>query len=111
MRISPGTGDGTSQAAEQAAELAAELYLVPPARFVETRDSIAQQASAAGQVELAARLRALRRPTQSAWLVNLLVRNEPATMAELRALGRQLREAQTVLAGDELRRLSERRRV
>jgi hypothetical protein len=105
MQTSPSTES------DQAAELAAELYLVPPARFVATRDQIARQASQAGRQELATRLRELRRPTQSAWLVNLLVRNEPETMAELRQLGRRLREAQTTLAGAELRRLSEQRRT
>jgi hypothetical protein len=109
MQISPSTE--ADRAAEQAAELAAELYLVPPARFVATRDQVARQASQAGRPELAARLRELRRPTQSAWLVNLLVRHEPDGMAQLRALGRQLRAAQTTLDGTELRRLSERRRV
>ena len=105
MQTSPSTES------DQAAELAAELYLVPPARFVATRDQVARQASQAGRQELAARLRELRRPTQSAWLVNLLVRHEPEAMAELRALGRRLREAQTTLAGAELRRLSEQRRT
>lgn len=109
MQISPSTE--ADRAAEQAAELAAELYLVPPAVFVTTRDQVARQASQAGRPDLAARLRELRRPTQSAWLVNLLVRHEPAGMAQLRALGRQLRAAQTALDGDELRRLSERRRA
>jgi hypothetical protein len=105
MQTSPSTES------EQAAELAAELYLVPPARFVATRDHIARQAGRAGRHELASRLRELRRPTQSAWLVNLLVRHEPEAMAELRGLGRRLREAQTTLAGAELRRLSEQRRT
>jgi hypothetical protein len=113
MRISPSGGSErvAGKAAQQAAELAAELYLVPPVRFVATRDLVARQASQGGRPELAALLRELRRPTHSAWLVNLLVREEQAGMGELRALGRQLREAQTALDGDELRRLSERRRV
>jgi hypothetical protein len=86
-------------------EIAAELYLVPPARFVAARDQVVRQARAAGHRELASELQALRRPTQSAWLINALTRYQRARMQQLFALGRELRQAQTQLDSDQLRRL------
>jgi hypothetical protein len=86
-------------------EIAAELYLVPPARFVAARDEVVRQARAAGHRDLARELQALRRPTLSAWLINALTRHQRARMQQLFALGRELRQAQTRLEGDRLRRL------
>jgi hypothetical protein len=86
-------------------EIAAELYLVPPARFVAAREQVVRQARAAGHRDLASELHALRRPTLSAWLVNMLTRHQRARMQQLFALGRELRQAQTRLDGDQLRRL------
>ena len=68
-----------------------------------------RQARAAGSRDLAERLQRLRRPTRSAWLVNLLA-SDSASMQRLSALGRELRDAQTGLAGAELRNLAEQRR-
>ena len=87
-------------------ELAVELYLVPPSGFVTARDELARQAQAAGDRELAAELRGLRRPKLSAWLVNLLVRHERVSMDRLMAVGRELREAQTRLDTIRLRQLA-----
>jgi hypothetical protein len=86
-------------------EIAAELYLVPPARFVAARDTVVRQARAAGHRDLAREVSALRRPTLSAWLVNALARHRHERMQQLFALGRQLRQAQTQLEEDQLRRL------
>jgi hypothetical protein len=103
---------GASETAEaaEAAELAGELYLVPPARFVAAREELVRTAREAGHHRLAGQLQGLRRPTHSAWLVNLLVRHEPAPVGNLAALGRQLRHAQTRLDGTQLRRLCVQRR-
>jgi hypothetical protein len=90
-------------------EIAAELYLVPPARFVAAREQVVRQARAAGHRDLAREVHALRRPTLSAWLVNVLTRHRRARMQELFALGRELRQAQTRLDGDQLQRLPARR--
>jgi hypothetical protein len=90
-------------------EIAAELYLVPPARFVAARDQVVRQARAAGHRDLARELQALRRPTLSAWLVNALTRHRHDRMQELFGLGRELRQAQTRLDADLLRRLPGRR--
>jgi hypothetical protein len=86
-------------------EIAVELYLVPPAGFVAARDQLVRQARAAGHRELARELQALRRPTLSAWLVNALARHQRPRMQELFAVGRELRQAQTRLDADLLRRL------
>jgi hypothetical protein len=61
----------------------------------------------AGDRALAATIRQLRRPTASAWIVNQLVRTRGEDVEELLRLGANLRQAQSQLAGDELRRLSQ----
>ena len=86
-------------------EIAAELYLVPPARFVVAREQVVRQARAAGHRDLAREVHALRRPTLSAWLVNMLARHHRPRMQQLYALGRNLRQAQTRLDAEQLRSL------
>jgi hypothetical protein len=90
-------------------DIVRDLYVLPPTDFVAARNELVRQARAAGSQEIAERLRQLRRPTRSAWLVNLLARDSEA-MQRLSALGRRLRDAQTGLAGTELRNLAEQRR-
>jgi len=102
-------GDHGAVGASDSDEIAGELYLVPPARFVAARDELVRKARAAGNPELARELHSLRRPKQSAWLVNLLTRHERASMERLFALGRDLRRAQTRLDATQLRRLSAQR--
>jgi hypothetical protein len=91
-------------------EIARELYLVPPSQFVAARDELVRQARTAGNGELARELATLRRPTRSAWLVNLLARHDGEPLAQLVALGRRLRHAQTRLETGELVRLRAERR-
>jgi hypothetical protein len=91
-------------------EIVGELYLLPPADFVAARNELARQARAAGHREFAETLQHLRRPTRSAWLVNLLAHRDSAAMKRLSAVGRELRQAQTGLDGAQLRHLSEQRR-
>jgi hypothetical protein len=90
-------------------EIVRELYVLPPTDFVAARNELVRQARAAGSREVAEQLRRLRRPTRSAWLVNLLARDS-AAMQGLSTLGRELRDAQTGLDRTELRHLAERRR-
>src|SRR4030095_1842134 len=90
-------------------EIVRELYVLPPTNFVAARNALVRPAKAAGSRDVAERLQRLRRPTRSAWLVNLLAR-DPIAMQRLSALGRELRDAQTGLAGAELRSLAEQRR-
>lgn len=90
-------------------ELIRELYVLPPTEFVAARDELVRQARIAGSTDVAGRLQQLRRPTRSAWLVNLLAR-DTALMQRLATLGRSLRDAQDELAHAELRTLAEQRR-
>lgn len=90
-------------------EIVRELYALPPTDFVAARNELVRQARAAGSREVAERLQHLRRPTRSAWLVNLLARDS-AAMQRLSTLGRALRDAQTELAYPDFRNLAEQRR-
>src|SRR2546430_13318330 len=91
-------------------QVAAELYALAPAAFTAARDEQASQARASGDADLAGAIRKLRRPTVSAWLVNLLAREDGGQVDDLLELGRSLREAQRALDGDRLRGLSTQRR-
>jgi hypothetical protein len=96
-------------AADNAAD---ELYGLPPEGFIAARDERVRAARAAGDRELAARLGELRRPTTSAWVLNLLVRDQPELLEQLLGLGAELREAQRELRGPALRELAgQRQRV
>jgi hypothetical protein len=83
-------------------EIARELYLVPPSQFVAARDELVRRARTAGNGDLARELATLRRPTRSAWLVNLLAAYDGEPLAQLVTLGRRLRHAQTRLETAEL---------
>jgi hypothetical protein len=92
-------------------EAADQLYAVSPDDFIARRTALAAEAKESGDRTLAKQITGLRRPTRSAWLVNLTVRAEPDRVAELRDLGTALQQAQQQMAGDELRRLSKQRRT
>ena len=92
------------------AEVLDELYGLLPADFTRVRDERARQAKARGYRELAETLRKLRRPTASAWALNLLVRRYPEQVDELIGIGARLRQAQTDLDGAAVRELGARRR-
>lgn len=66
-------------------------------------------ARAAGDRPLGAALTRLRRPTVSAWVLNLLLRDQPEIGDQLVALGAELRRAQAELSGPELRELAAQR--
>ncbi|MDT8911772.1 hypothetical protein [Amycolatopsis sp. PS_44_ISF1] len=87
--------------------VAESLYAGEPGEFVAARTEAARAATTAGDRELAARIRALRKPTRAAFFVNRLA--GAASLSELAALGTRLREAHTNLAGAELRELAHRR--
>ncbi|MCA5891846.1 hypothetical protein LEP48_00585 [Isoptericola sp. NEAU-Y5] len=91
-------------------EVAAELYGLDPGAFVPARDARVRELRTAGDGELALRVRGLRKPSTSAWVVNLLVRSEPDDVAEVTALGAAFREAQAGMDRERLRELTARRR-
>ena len=92
-------------------EAADELYAISPDDFMARRTALAKQAKEAGEKLLAKQITALRKPTRSAWLVNLVARAEPDRLAELVELGDALQQAQQAMDGDALRRLSRDRRT
>ncbi len=79
------------------AEAADALYGGDPDDFVARRDALAKEARARKDRELAAAIKALRRPTVGAWFVNLAVRAGLTSLRELLRLGRELRAAQADL--------------
>lgn len=89
--------------------IADELYGAPVAEFIAARDSRAGELRAAGDRSGAAAVKALRRPTQSAWLVNQLVRARREIVDELAAVGEALRQAESTLTGAALRDLGRQR--
>lgn len=89
---------------------AEELYAGSPDDFVERRTALAAQARAARDRPLVKQILALRRPTRTAWLVNLLARERRDDVTALLDLATALEDAQRRRDGAELRRLSARRR-
>lgn len=87
-----------------------QLYALQPEEFVAARDAAAKAARADGDAEVAAQLKALRKPSVSAWLVNLLVREQGDLIEQLLDLGPELARAQAQGQGDELRALGAQRR-
>lgn len=97
--------------ADRETSVADRLYAVPPRQFVAERDAAVAAARAAGDAETAAALAALRRPTVTAWLVNMLALRAPERLAELGELADLLRQAQQELDGERLRELTAGRRT
>jgi hypothetical protein len=91
-------------------EAVADLYGVAPPEFVARRAELAAGARRAGDQPAARQIAALRKPTQSAWVVNQLARSVPSAASQLSDLGADLRKAQRTLDGGAIRELSVRRR-
>jgi hypothetical protein len=78
-------------------ELEAELdnlYAALPADFTRARNDLAQRLKQAGQVEAAAGVKQLRKPTVPLWAVNQLARRHPDGVRALLDAGERLRVAQ-----------------
>jgi hypothetical protein len=100
------TGMGSDSAVERVAD---ELYAGLPSDFTAGRDAAVRTARAAGDKDLAAALAKLRKPTAGAWLGNLLAHHHADAVAQLVALGGEMRAAQAQLNATQLRTLSQRR--
>ncbi len=85
------------------------LYGLDLPEFTPARDAEVK-AHRKGDREYAEAVRALRKPTTAAWVINLLVRREPGQVDQVLAVGAALREAQAALSGDDLRALTRQRR-
>ncbi|MEV0763834.1 hypothetical protein [Nocardia sp. NPDC050435] len=90
-------------------DVARDLYGLPPAEFVAARKARVDQAKAAGDKARATAIGKLRKPTVTAWTVNLLARSAPEDVDGLLRLGAALRTAQRELSGAQLRTLTTQR--
>ena len=99
--------------AEDFAELVAiadVLYAGPADGFTDARNQAARDAAGAGDKALAAAVKKLKKPSMSAWAVNLLVRREAEQITSALELAESLRAAAEALDGDQLRTLNRQRR-
>jgi uncharacterized protein YhaN len=87
--------------------IADELYALPLGDFTPARDA---RAKALKGTDLAAPVKALRKPSLAAWVVNLLVRRDADQVTQVLDLGAALREAAAGMQGEELRALTRQRR-
>ncbi|WP_159576118.1 transposase [Microbacterium sp. 8M] len=85
-----------------------ELYSGAPADFVSTRDA---RAKGAADAQTAASIRALRKPTTAAWVVNVFARERAAQLQEALRLAAELRDAQADLDAAALAQLGRERRA
>lgn len=71
-----------------------DLYGESPATFTAKRDALAKRLKADGDGDASARLKAQRRPTQIAYVLNQLARKHADDLADLVDVGRELARAQ-----------------
>jgi hypothetical protein len=71
-----------------------DLYATPPESFIRARDDLAQRLRQAGQIDGAALVKQLRKPTIPLWAVNQLARRCPGEVRALLEAGDRLRVAQ-----------------
>jgi hypothetical protein len=88
-------------------DVADELYALPLADFTPARDAKAKELKG---TDLAAPVKALKKPGLAAWVANMLVRHEGDQVDQVLAVGAALREAAASLDGKELRELTKQRR-
>jgi hypothetical protein len=91
---------------DELADVVDRLYGLPPEEFTAARDAAAKEASG----DLRTQVRALRRPTASAALLNRLRREQPGLLEQVLELGPALAQAQAARSGDDLRALGQQRR-
>jgi hypothetical protein len=72
----------------------ADLYGLPLEEFTKTRDDLAKELRKAGKTEAADEVKALRKPSVSAWVIDQLARRHPQEMKALVKAGDDLRKAQ-----------------
>lgn len=87
--------------------IADELYALPLPDFTPARDAKAKELKG---TDLAKDVKALKKASLAAWVVNLLVRHETEQVEQVLEVGAALRAAQESMSGDELRQLTRQRR-
>lgn len=96
------SGDSTLE------DIATELYTAPLREFTSARNARAKDTADAA---LAASIRALRKPSVAAWVVNVFARERRSQLAEALQLAEELREAQADLDARALAQLGRDRRA
>lgn len=92
---------------EELLTIADELYARPLGEFTGARDARVRELKG---TDLAPLVKQLKKPSLSAWVVNLLVRRDTGQLTQVLELGAALREAAAGMAGEELRSLTRQRR-
>ena len=88
------------------------LYTLPLEEFTGARNELAKELRAAGDREAADRVKALRKPSRSAWGINRLRQEDRAVLRSALKAGQQLRSAQSgALSGASGEKLRERARA
>jgi hypothetical protein len=98
---------GPQQMSHDLLDIADELYGLSMNDFTPARDAKAKELKG---TDLAAPVKALKKPTVAAWVVNMLVRHEAEQVDQVLAVGAALRDAAESLDGKELRELTRQRR-
>lgn len=88
-----------------------ELYAGGLDDFLPQRTALAKAARAEDDKALAAEIAKLRKPSTSAWAINMLVRSSPKEIDRVLDLGAAFRQAQDDLDGAELRELTRQRQT
>jgi hypothetical protein len=86
-------------------QVATDLYGLDLGAFISRRTALVEELRAEDK-ELSVAVARLPKPVVSAWAVNHFARERPDELDDLLALGEQLREAQSELAGDRLKALA-----
>jgi hypothetical protein len=71
-----------------------DLYREPPDRFVAGRNALAKELRAGGHRDEAERVKALRRPSAAAWLINRVAFDSPEAKRDAANLRRKLKAAE-----------------
>jgi len=82
------------------------LYGVPPEEFTALRKEMVADAKKRGDKDGAKLIAAARRPTATAWIVNVLVRTDATARPRLAELSDALRAAHAAMDGDRIRELT-----
>ena len=93
------------------ASIADPLYELAPAEFTAARNLAARAVKDSADLELAARVQELKKPSPAAWAVNLLARERADELEQLADLGATMREAQEDLDREQLAELTRQRRA
>ena len=104
-----GAGGKDGRMATSLDQVADELYALLPGQFTKARNDREKAAKGEGEKDIAAEIKALRKPSAAAWVVNMLARHRTKEIDQVLELGASLRSAQQDLDRDELRELTRQR--